>query len=93
MPADQADSTEDLTPPATSSATSSTEPRKRRQPREGGGVGDRGLRDIVGAGRSQIGVGGALRARDVNRPSEQDLAEADRDVVIIRRNWKPEENH
>jgi hypothetical protein len=47
------------------------------------------LRDIVGAGRSQVGVSGALRARDVNRPTEDDLAEAERDVAIVRRNWKP----
>ncbi|HVU90634.1 MAG TPA: hypothetical protein VHC23_00285 [Jatrophihabitans sp.] len=50
---------------------------------------DRGLRDIVGAGRSQLGVSGALRGRDVNRPTEQDLAEAEREVVIVRRHWQP----
>jgi hypothetical protein len=43
----------------------------------------------VGGGRSQVGVSGALRARDVNRPTEQDLADAERDVVIVHRNWKP----
>jgi hypothetical protein len=47
------------------------------------------LRDLVGAGRSQVGVSGALRARDVNRPTEADLAAAEQDVVIVRRNWKP----
>jgi hypothetical protein len=61
--------------------------RKRRPARDGGA--ERGLRDLVGAGQSQLGVDGALRGRDVNRPSEQDLAEAERDVVIVRRNWKP----
>ena len=61
--------------------------RKRRPPRDSGT--ERGLRDIVGAGRSQLGVDGALRARDVNRPTEQDLAEAEQEVVIVRRNWKP----
>jgi hypothetical protein len=61
--------------------------RKRRPARETGT--DRGLRDLVGAGRSQLGVGGALRARDVNRPTEQDLAAAEQDVAIVRRNWKP----
>jgi hypothetical protein len=30
-----------------------------------------------------------LRARDVNRPTEEDLAEAERDVAIVRRNWQP----
>jgi hypothetical protein len=64
-------------------------PRRRRPPRDGG---ERGLRDIVGAGRSQLGVSGALRARDVNRPTDDDLAEAERDVAIIRRNWRPDDN-
>jgi hypothetical protein len=50
---------------------------------------ERGLRNLVGAGSSQLGVGGALRGRDVNRPSDEDLAEAEREVVIVRRNWKP----
>jgi hypothetical protein len=49
----------------------------------------RGLRDIVGAGRSQLGVDGALRGRDVNRPTDDDLAEAERDVVLVRRHWHP----
>lgn len=66
-------------------------PDKPRAPRRGGhdGAGDRGLRDLVGAGRSQVGVDGALRARDVNRPTEEDLAAAEAEVVIVRRNWKP----
>jgi hypothetical protein len=34
-------------------------------------------------------VDGALRGRDVNRPSDEDLAEAERDLQIVRRNWKP----
>jgi hypothetical protein len=61
--------------------------RKRRPSRDNGT--ERGLRDLVGAGHSQLGVDGALRGRDVNRPTEQDLADAERDVVIIRRNWQP----
>jgi hypothetical protein len=36
-----------------------------------------------------VGVEGALRARDVNRPTAAELAEAERTVVIVRRNWKP----
>jgi hypothetical protein len=47
------------------------------------------MRDLIGAGRSQVGVSGALRGRDVNRPTAEDLAEAERDVVIVRRHWKP----
>jgi hypothetical protein len=69
------------TPPPPSPAT-----RKRRPPRDGT---ERGLRDLVGAGRSQVGVSGALRARDVNRPTDDDMAEAEREIVIVRRNWKP----
>ena len=58
-------------------------PKKRADP------GDRALREIVGGGSSQLGVSAAMRARDVNRPTEEDLAEAERDTVIIRRHWKP----
>jgi hypothetical protein len=47
------------------------------------------LRDLIGAGPSQLGVSGALRGRDVNRPTDQDLADAERDTVIVRRNWTP----
>jgi hypothetical protein len=50
---------------------------------------ERGLRDIVGGGSSQLGVSGAMRARDVDRPTAEDLAAAERDLVIVRRNWKP----
>jgi hypothetical protein len=50
---------------------------------------ERGLRDLVGAGHSQLGVDGALRGRDVDRPTEEDLAEAEREVVIVRRHWQP----
>ena len=34
------------------------------------------LRTLVGAGPSQVGVVGALRARDVSRPVEADLLRA-----------------
>jgi hypothetical protein len=34
-------------------------------------------------------VSGALRARDVNRPTDEDLAEAEQELTIVRRNWKP----
>jgi hypothetical protein len=62
-------------------------PPVRRKPREA--PTERGLRDLVGAGHSVLGVSGALRGRDVNRPTDEDLAEAERDVVIVRRHWKP----
>jgi hypothetical protein len=75
-------------------------PRERAQPAANPGgkrrkrsartdAAERSLRELVGAGPSQVGVSGALRARDVNRPTEQDLAEAERDVVLVRRYWKP----
>jgi hypothetical protein len=51
---------------------------------------ERGLRDIVGAGPSQLGISRALRARDVNRPTADDLAAAERDTVIVRRHWSPD---
>jgi hypothetical protein len=50
---------------------------------------ERSLRDLVGAGSSQLGVEGALRGRDVNRPSDQDIAEAEQTVRIVRRHWRP----
>ena len=50
---------------------------------------DRGMHDLVGGGSSQLGVSGALRGRDVNRPDDDDLAAAERDVVIVRRHWQP----
>jgi hypothetical protein len=48
------------------------------------------LRDLVGAGPSQVGVSRALRARDVNRPTEADIAAAEREVMLVRRHWKPD---
>jgi len=57
--------------------------------REAGAELEHGWRELAGAGTSQVGVDGALRARDVARPSEDELAEAERDVVIVRRHWRP----
>jgi hypothetical protein len=51
---------------------------------------DRGLRDLVGAGPSQLGVSRAMRGRDLDRPTDAELAEAEREVQIVRRNWRPE---
>ncbi|MBV9592704.1 MAG: hypothetical protein JO147_02740 [Actinobacteria bacterium] len=51
---------------------------------------DAGMRDLIGAGSSQLGPGGALRGRDVNRPSPEDLEAAERDVQIVRRHWRPD---
>lgn len=41
-----------------------------------------GLGGLVGAGPSKVGIDGAMRARDVARPSAKDLEEAERDLVI-----------
>lgn len=62
------------------------------RPRRPGPVpeeGERGLRGLVGSGSSQVSVTAALRARDAARPSDEDLAEAEERVVIVRRNWIP----
>jgi hypothetical protein len=64
--------------------------RPRRAPRKRADAGgDRGLRDLVGAGPSQVGPVGAARARDINRPTAEELLEAERDVQVVRRNWRP----
>nr|WP_204297444.1 hypothetical protein [Actinoplanes capillaceus] len=52
---------------------------------------ERGLRGLVGSGSSQVSVGAALRARDASRPTEEDLAEAEQSLPIVRRNWLPRE--
>jgi hypothetical protein len=63
--------------------------KRRRTGKEKNSGAERGMRDLVGPGHSALGVDGALRGRDVNRPSEAELAEAERDVSIVRRNWRP----
>jgi hypothetical protein len=50
---------------------------------------ERGLRGLVGAGPSQVGISGAMRARDASRPTDEDLAAAERDVTIVRRHYVP----
>lgn len=40
----------------------------------GAGAGTGVLRGLVGAGPSQVGIVGALRARDVSQPTAEDLA-------------------
>ena len=54
-------------------------------------TGERGLRGLAGAGPSQVSVERALRARDVNRPTAADLEAAEREVTIVRRDWRPDE--
>ena len=68
------------------------------RPTSGAGIGgdereaERGLRGLVGSGSSQVSVSAALRARDAARPTEEQLADADRDLTIVRRNWTPRED-
>ncbi|MFI2714176.1 hypothetical protein ACH495_29050 [Micromonospora sp. NPDC018662] len=69
----------------------SSEPRARRGT-PSADEGERGLRGLVGSGSSQVSVTAALRARDAARPSEDDLAEAEARVVLVRRNWVPRED-
>ncbi|MFI2265954.1 hypothetical protein [Micromonospora aurantiaca (nom. illeg.)] len=81
---------DDVAPrPARGARPGEPEPRGRRAaPAE---EGERGLRGLVGSGSSQVSVTAALRARDAARPTEDDLAEAEQRVVLIRRNWVPRE--
>jgi hypothetical protein len=50
---------------------------------------ERGLRGLIGAGPSQLGWVEAMRARDAGRPTAQDLADAERELEIVRRNYVP----
>ena len=43
------------------------------------------LRSLTGGGGSKVGTQRAMRARDAARPTPDDLAEAERSVVIVRR--------
>jgi hypothetical protein len=47
------------------------------------------MRDLTGASHSALGVEGALRARDVNRPTAADLEAAEAEVQLVRRHWTP----
>lgn len=72
-------------------ASGAAQQSKRRKSRhhDAGDAAEHGLRDIVGAGRSQLGVSGALRGRDVNRPTDEDIVEAEQSLTIVRRRWSP----
>jgi hypothetical protein len=50
---------------------------------------ERGLRGLVGGGASQVSVAAAMRARDAARPSAEELAAAEANLMIIRRGWTP----
>lgn len=52
-------------------------------------VAERGLRGLVGGGSSQVSPMAGLRARDAARPRPEDLARAEAELQIVRRNWSP----
>ncbi|GIE81575.1 hypothetical protein Aph02nite_75250 [Actinoplanes philippinensis] len=86
-----------VTPDGTPGDRSTGRPSRGGMPKRAGAGGnedresERGLRGLVGSGSSQVSVGAALRARDASRPTDEDLAAAERDLPIIRRNWLPRE--
>jgi hypothetical protein len=77
--------------PSTSAASQSpaAKPRKSRERGAEGRDSDRGWRELAGSSPSQVGVGGAMRARDVARPAPTDYETAERELVIVRRDWQP----
>lgn len=89
-------------PPMSEQARPPRNPPVRR-PTSGAGTGapagggpddrdsERGLRGLVGSGSSQVSVGAAMRARDAARPSDEQFADADANLTIVRRNWQPRE--
>lgn len=79
-------------PAASPERTASPERAAPREPagrraRRGTDRTERGLRGLVGAGPTQLGVTAAMRARDASRPTPADLAAAERDLVIVHRNY------
>jgi hypothetical protein len=66
-------------------ATPDPEPEPALEDREA----ERGLRGLVGGGSSQVGVTAAMRARDATRPTDAELADAEANLMIIRRGWTP----
>ena len=50
---------------------------------------ERSLRALVSTRTTQLPFDVAMRAREVAQPSAQDLADAERDLVIVRRHYVP----
>ncbi|GAB3303694.1 hypothetical protein EK0264_03235 [Epidermidibacterium keratini] len=63
-------------------------PRKRRSAYPPGSE-DAAARGLVFNVRTQLRRDQVMRARDINRPSQDDLAEAEAEVQIVRRHWRP----
>lgn len=87
-----ADRTTESPSPARTAAGGPSGGRPSRVRRGGAEESERGLRGLVGSGSSQVSVTAAMRARDATRPTEQDLAEAEARIVLVRRNWVPRED-
>ena len=77
-------------PAAATSAVSDLD-EEVREPQPGDREAERGLRGLVGSGSSQVSVSAACRARDAARPTDEDIARAQEQLTIVRRNWVPRE--
>ena len=76
-------------PVVETAAEEAPEPAAKRKARVRPNDAERSLRGIVGAGSSQVGVVGAMRARDAARPTAEDIAAAERDLVVVHRHYVP----
>jgi hypothetical protein len=45
--------------------------------------------DLAGTVRTGLSPSAALRARDLDRPTADDLARAEAELTIVRRHWTP----
>ncbi len=76
-------------PPPMRSRDPENVPRSARDRRNE--LSERALRGLVTTRGTQVSWSAALRARDVASPTAADMAEAERDLVIVRRNYTPPE--
>lgn len=53
------------------------------------GPGERAVRGLVADGPSGVRRDQAMRVRDVNRPTAEELAEAEESVEVVHRGWRP----
>lgn len=70
-------------------ARNSPEPRDSHDLVDGHKDNERGVRALIASGPSQISRIATMRARDINRPTDEEIAAAEADVEVIHRNWKP----
>lgn len=50
---------------------------------------ERQWRELAGTGRTQVSASSAVRARDADQPTAQELEQAEAELVLQRRHWKP----